>query len=77
MGETKIFREKEIAERKDKSTLLIIHDNVYDVSKFLEEVSSNGCLTTSESHRKSFHILTVLIRDIFVVHGVTCSKVNT
>nr|AFJ91727.1 cytochrome b5 [Ostrea edulis] len=33
----KIFRESEVTSKKDKSTWLIIHDNVYDVTKFLEE----------------------------------------
>ncbi|OWF50101.1 cytochrome b5-like [Mizuhopecten yessoensis] len=33
----KVFREAEVRNNKDKSTLLIIHDNVYDVTKFLEE----------------------------------------
>lgn len=35
----KIFRESEVTSKKDKSTWLIIHDNVYDVTKFLEEVN--------------------------------------
>lgn len=35
------FRASEVAEHKDKkSSWLIIHDQVYDVSKFLDEVSS-------------------------------------
>ena len=39
MSKDKIFREAEIKGNKDKSkTLIIIHDNVYDVTKFLEEV---------------------------------------
>ena len=42
--EKKIFRESEVKNRKDKSTLLIIHDNVYDVTKFLEEVSLDAIL---------------------------------
>ncbi|XP_033753769.1 cytochrome b5-like [Pecten maximus] len=33
----KVFREAEVRNNKDKSTLLIIHDSVYDVTKFLEE----------------------------------------
>ncbi|XP_060082301.1 cytochrome b5-like [Ylistrum balloti] len=33
----KVFREAEVRDNKDKSTLLIIHDSVYDVTKFLEE----------------------------------------
>ncbi|XP_061163586.1 cytochrome b5-like [Saccostrea echinata] len=37
MSEKKIFRESEVTSKKDKSTWLIIHDNVYDVTKFLEE----------------------------------------
>lgn len=39
MSEKKIYRESEVTGKKDKSTWLIIHDNVYDVTKFLEEVS--------------------------------------
>ena len=38
MSEKKVFRESEVTGKKDKSTWLIIHDNVYDVTKFLEEV---------------------------------------
>ena len=39
MSNDKIFRVAEIERNKDKSkTLIIIHDNVYDVTKFLEEV---------------------------------------
>lgn len=38
MSTEKVFREAEIKGNSDKSkTLIIIHDNVYDVSKFLEE----------------------------------------
>ena len=38
MSNDKIFRVAEIEGNKDKSkTLIIIHDNVYDVTKFLEE----------------------------------------
>lgn len=37
MSEKKIYRESEVTGKKDKSTWLIIHDNVYDVTKFLEE----------------------------------------
>lgn len=40
MSEKKIYRESEVTGKKDKSTWLIIHDNVYDVTKFLEEVSN-------------------------------------
>ncbi|VDH91652.1 cytochrome b5-like [Mytilus galloprovincialis] len=35
---TKVFREADVKNNTDKTkTLIIIHDNVYDVSKFLEE----------------------------------------
>lgn len=46
MSEKKIYRESEVTGKKDKSTWLIIHDNVYDVTKFLEEVSNK--LITSQ-----------------------------
>ncbi|PVD20889.1 hypothetical protein C0Q70_19052 [Pomacea canaliculata] len=37
-NEQKVFRLTEIAERKDaKSAWIIIHNNVYDVTKFLDE----------------------------------------
>ena len=39
-GSVTTFRASEVAEHKDKkSSWLIIHDQVYDVSKFLDEVS--------------------------------------
>jgi len=38
MGDGKRFSTKEVAEHKDKKSVwIIIHDNVYDVTKFLEE----------------------------------------
>ena len=40
-GQLKVFRAAEVAEHKDKkSSWLIIHNQVYDVSKFLDEVSA-------------------------------------
>lgn len=40
---TKVFREADVKNNTDKTkTLMIIHDNVYDVSKFLEEVTYDG-----------------------------------
>jgi hypothetical protein len=49
MSEKKIFRESEVTSKKDKSTWLIIHDNVYDVTKFLEEVSILRCTWKNEA----------------------------
>lgn len=40
MLEKKIYREFEVIGKKDKFMWLIIYDNVYDVIKFLEEVSN-------------------------------------
>lgn len=38
MAEKKIFRKSEVTKKKDQSIWLIINDNVYDVTQFLEEV---------------------------------------
>ena len=41
-SETKIYTLEEVAQHNEKKSVwLLIHDNVYDVTKFLEEV----CLT--------------------------------
>lgn len=48
-NEQKVFRLKEIAERKDaKSAWIIIHNNVYDVTKFLDEVSGVWCVSSAK-----------------------------
>lgn len=40
MAETKIFTLEEVAKHNEKkSTWIVIHDSVYDVTPFLDEVS--------------------------------------
>lgn len=39
---SKVFRMEEVKQHKDvKSAWIVIHNKVYDVTKFLEEVSNN------------------------------------
>lgn len=69
MSEKKIYRESEVTGKKDKSTWLIIHDNVYDVTKFLEEVShkliTSQYLDWSKSRTVTSNALSCLISQRF------------
>ncbi|RWS25604.1 cytochrome b5-like protein [Leptotrombidium deliense] len=50
MADSKTFTKEEVAKHKNKeSTYLIIHDKVYDVTKFLEEVCMN-CIHCGSNH---------------------------
>lgn len=47
--EKRLISKEELKQHKDaKSLWLAIHDQVYDVTKFMEEVSGLGCTTSSD-----------------------------
>jgi hypothetical protein len=59
----KIFTTEEVAQHKEKSsTWIIIHGNVYDVTKFLEEVLSVGNYIYSENNCWTFSSIQVVRR---------------
>lgn len=62
-SEQKVFRAEEVKEHKDaKSAWLIIHNRVYDVTKFIDEVSGLCCCACDmnvgrcNGRRLNFHV---------------------